>query len=425
VGRHTQSFAVLGLSVVVSACGNPNELGHVRASVVGDMTHASVPFAAYDLALDDACDRGGPNALGRQNMPRWPYLQKVTRSGAEILFTSTREEDFVVDITRPNGEVVKSVKAREDAEASQKYATLGPGHGTQYVAALDELPEAELLCYQVRAGEEAWTTPTGFRLAPNPDAEAPVRFAALGDLGKRTSDQFAVYEQMKKVPVDFVLLTGDIAYDNGKLSEFEQNVFGVYQSMMTKVPFFAASGNHDYNTDDANAFRNVFALFENGGEVGLERWYSFDWGPVHFVVLDTEKYFEEQQAWLKTDLTAHDRPWTIAVLHRPPYSAGSHGSEHAVREAFSPILAEHGVALVLAGHEHDYERTHPQDGVVYVVTGGGGRGTRAVGEEDFTAVSDRVAHFTWIEADARELRMVAIDATGQPFDSMRLQARDP
>lgn len=386
------------------------------------MTHASVPFAAYDVGLDDACDRGGPNALGRQNMPRWPYLQKVTRTGAEILFTSADDRDFVVEVTRPGGEVVTRVKATEDPQAIPEYATLAPARATQYVAALEELPESETLCYQVFAGDEAWTTSTGFRLAPPADTDQPVRFAALGDLGKRTSDQFAVYEQMQKVPLDFVVITGDVAYDNGKAHEFEENVFGVYQAMMTELPFFPASGNHDYNTNDAKAFREVFSLFENGGDVGRERWYSFDWGPVHVVVLDTEKYFEEQQAWLREDLVGHDRPWTIAVLHRPPFSAGSHGSEQSVREAFTPILAEHGVALVLTGHEHHYERTLPQDGVVYIVTGGGGRGTRAVGEEDFTAVSDRVAHFTWIEADARELRLVAVDGTGQPFDSLRLEA---
>ena len=414
---------VLGaLGAAVASCGNPNELGHVRASVVGDMTHASVPFTAYDRALDEACGRGGPSDLGRQKMPRWPYLQKVTRTGAEILFTSTQRRDFEIEVTRASGEVVTRMNASVDTEASDEFATLGSDPVTQYVAALEGLPEGETLCYQVLAGEERWTERTGFRLAPAAGDDQPVRFAALGDLGKRTSDQFAVYEQMQKVPLDFVVITGDVAYDNGKAHEFEENVFGVYQSMMTEVPFFPASGNHDYNTNDAQAFREMFSLFENGGSVGRERWYSFDWGPVHVVVLDTEKYFEEQQAWLREDLVSHDRPWTVAVLHRPPFSAGSHGSEGSVREAFCPILAEHGVALVLTGHEHHYERTVPQDGVVYIVTGGGGRGTRAVGEEDFTAVSDRVAHFTWIEADSRELRLVAIDGTGQPFDSLRLEA---
>lgn len=412
----------MGLGLALASCSNDNELGHLRASVVGDMTHASVPFAAYDLAQDEACGEGGPSALGREKMPRWPYLQKVTQTGAELLFTSYRSEQVAVEITRPNGEVVTTVDAEPDHTATESFSTLGEGKGTQYVASMQDLPAGELLCYRVLAGDEAWTEPTGFRLAPSPDTEEPVRIAALGDLGKRSSDQLAVYEQMKKVPIDFTLLTGDIAYDNGKAFELEENVFGVYREMMAEVPFFPATGNHDYNSDDARPFRRAFALFENGGELGKERWYSFDWGPVHVAVLDTEMYFEEQQAWLEDDLTSHDRPWTIVVLHRPPYSAGSHGAEPEVHDAFTPIFTKHGVDLVLAGHEHHYERTVPLDGVVYVVTGGGGRGTRAVGEEDFTAVSDRVAHFTWIEADSKELRMVAIDATGKPFDSLRLEA---
>jgi hypothetical protein len=89
-----------------------------------------------------------------------------------------------------------------------------------------------------------------------------------------------------------------------------------------------------------------------------------------------------------------------------------------VRNTFTPIFEAHGVPLVLLGHDHNYERTKPIRGVVYVVTGGGGRGTRAVGIADFTAVSDRVAHFVWVEADAASMRLVAIDGTGQAFDSV-------
>ena len=71
--------------------------------------------------------------------------------------------------------------------------------------------------------------------------------------------------------------------------KFEKNFFDVYTRMLRSIPFFVASGNHDYETKNGKPFREVFALFENGGAQGYERWYSFDWGNVHFVVLDTEQ----------------------------------------------------------------------------------------------------------------------------------------
>ena len=92
----------------------------------------------------------------------------------------------------------------------------------------------------------------------------------------------------------------------------------------------------------------------------------------------------------------------------------------SVRKLFQPLMAIQGVDLVLAGHEHNYERIRPIDGVTHVITGGGGRGTRPVGKASFTAFSMRVAHFVHIEANANTLTLHAIDASGQEFDSMRL-----
>jgi len=190
---------------------------------------------------------------------------------------------------------------------------------------------------------------------------------------------------------------------------------------MRNIPFFPASGNHEYHTDDARPFREVFALFENGGPDGIERWYSFDWGQVHVAVIDTEKVGNTQASWLDADLAASDQPWKIVVGHRPPYSSGAHGSNGSVRDTFGPIFERNGVALTLWGHDHDYERTNPINGVTYVVSGGGGVGTRPVGSSDFTAYAEQVAHFVYLEADARELRLWAIDATGKEFDSLVLQ----
>src|SRR5690606_31561937 len=100
------------------------------------------------------------------------------------------------------------------------------------------------------------------------------------------------------------------------------------------------SGNHEYETDDAEPFRDVFVLPENGGPDGLERWYSYDWGDLHVAVLDTEVDFAAQAEWLREDLEKNELPWTIVLLHRPPYTAGDHGADLEVRETFHPIFVE-------------------------------------------------------------------------------------
>ena len=180
------------------------------------------------------------------------------------------------------------------------------------------------------------------------------------------------------------------------------------------LPFYPAAGNHEYHTLDAAPFRAVFALPGPAGE----KWYSYDWGRVHFAALDTEADYATQAAWLDADLAATTRPWKVLYFHKPPYSSGSHGSDRSLRAALAPVLERHGVQLVLAGHDHDYERIAPQGGVQHVVTGGGGVGTRPVGTSSFTELSVDVIHFVHAEVSADQLVLHAIDGTGAEFDSV-------
>ena len=89
-----------------------------------------------------------------------------------------------------------------------------------------------------------------------------------------------------------------------------------------------------------------------------------------------------------------------------------------LRNKLAPLLQRYGVQLVLAGHDHDYERMIPQNGTAYVVTGGGGIGTRPVGRSSFTAFAEDVIHFVYVEVNVDDLVLHAIDAAGREFDSM-------
>ena len=139
---------------------------------------------------------------------------------------------------------------------------------------------------------------------------------------------------------------------------------------------------------------------------------------MHFVALDTEADYATQMTWLEQDLAANQLPWKIIYMHKPPYSSGVHGSDKGLRNKLAPLAEKYGVQLVLAGHDHNYERMKPQNGVAYVVTGGGGIGTRSVGSSSFTAFSLDVIHFVYVEVGVDELTLHAIDATGREFDSM-------
>jgi hypothetical protein len=105
-------------------------------------------------------------------------------------------------------------------------------------------------------------------------------------------------------------------------------------------------------------------------------------------------------------------------MHRPPYSSGEHGSDLKLRALLAPVMEKHHEQLVLAGHDHNYERMKPQNGIQYVVTGGGGKGTRPVGSSSFTALGVDVIHMLDIEVGSDSLVVHAIDGVGKEFDSV-------
>ena len=111
---------------------------------------------------------------------------------------------------------------------------------------------------------------------------------------------------------------------------------------------------------------------EAGGVAsGTEKYYSFDYGNVHLVCLDSELTLRTPASpmwtWLAQDLAANTKDWTLVIWHSPPYSDGSHNSDYEfqlayMRENALPILDAYGVDLVLCGHSHNYERSFLLDG---------------------------------------------------------------
>lgn len=405
-------WGVLGAWILTGSMGgcDPNVSGRLAARRFGAAPDVQVQRLSFDAEMRDACGEHGRAPSMAAELTRRPYLQRTQSDSLRIMWTGLADDACGVDVTRPGGEPVVSVESTVDLDAH-------PADARQHFADISGLESDQLYCYSIRSFDG---TPlmgrAGFRTAPEPGSKVPLAFAAFGDSGYGGSDQAAVFAQLKTVRYDFVLHTGDVAYDAGERSELEEYFFDVYEPMLVSIPTFPVAGNHDYRSDAAAPFREVFSLPENGGEEGRERWYSFDWGQTHFVALDTQQVNEAQVRWLQADLERNALPWTIVYAHNGPYSSGAHGSNQAFRDAFGPLLEAHGVQLVISGHDHHYERTEPIDGTTYIVTGAGGRGTREPSVSSWTAFNLDVLHFVYVTIDGPDLRLHAIDATGQEFD---------
>ena len=234
--------------------------------------------------------------------------------------------------------------------------------------------------YDTLAGGDAahqFTTPPVIGSTPS------TRVWVLGDAGTGSSSQTSVrdafYNWTGARDPNLVLELGDNAYNSGLDSEFQAKVFDIYGSLMKRVPFWSCLGNHE--TNQATSFVDTYPYFsiysfprnaECGGTAsGTEHYYSFDYGNIHFISLDSMTASRATNGamatWLTNDLASTTQTWIVAFWHHPPYTKGSHDSDTEtelvqMRTNILPILEAGGVDLVLGGHSHCYERSYLLDG---------------------------------------------------------------
>lgn len=271
-----------------------------------------------------------------------------------------------------------------------------------------------------RTGEPL-PSPVAGQEVPEPRVEPLARIAVAGDTGTGGEDAFATGEAIADRAAatsayDALVLLGDLVYEDGEADLVDARVrepfAGVLAGGAELVPVL---GNHDYRSGEQGEI-----LCSLGRDAS---WYVDTVGPVRVVVLDTERVDDREQGrWLAETLAAPvpEGTWTVVALHRPPYSAGEHGPDRSVREAWVPLFEEYDVPLVLAGHEHDYQRTDEVDGVTYVVSGAGAK-LRSTGHDELTAVSASTLHFVELLAYRNRLVGHAIDHEGRLVDSFTLR----
>jgi hypothetical protein len=370
------------------------------------------------------CGDGALTMEGTNRITREPYLQSTTTSGSMIAWGSKDARGEVV-LTEPDGKVIKRVAAEYVGERGKEGRRRFAQNTTKPVAAediyvvaakLDNLEPSHLYCYQLFVDGVALTERSPMNTATAPGVKEPTRFVALGDSGTGGLAEHAIADRMTEVPFEFMLFLGDIAYKSGKPEELNGNFFAVYKKLMRYVPVYPAIGNHERRTKEGRPYFDAFVLPD------AERYYSFNWGDVHFVAIDTTHSDSGQLRWLDADLRANKQKWTIVFGHHPMYTNSLRGPQMTVRKAFAKIFTRHKVDLVLTGHEHQYERFKVAD-VNYVVSGGGGgRLTKFYGEKRALKQAT-VHHYLAFEATPTALTMKAIDINGMEIESLKLEKK--
>lgn len=246
------------------------------------------------------------------------------------------------------------------------------------------------------------------------------RIAVAGDTGTRDENERDTVRSMvresRDLPYDGLLILGDLVYEQGDADLARASVTKPFAPVLAQgAELVPVLGNHDIKSGEQGQIMEALGRDSE--------WYAETVGPVRILVLDSNNPADPAQlSWLREQLAAHqpEGTWTIAAMHHPAYSAGVHGSSLDVRRAWSPLFAAAHVPLVLAGHDHDYQRSTPQDGVTYVVSGGGAK-LRPTGRQEFTAVSRSVLHYLDLLVYRNRLVGRAIDERGDLVDQFTLR----
>ena len=308
--------------------------------------------------------------VSAQEIDRGPYLQQGGATSMVLRWRTTEPTETRLEYrSNPDSRVMVYQSSVLTTDHEVKLNDLIPQTRYLYAIAANS---------KVLAGGDA----DHFFVTSPRDGDEPVRIWILGDAGmsgqlERGEDpsQAAVRDAFLKRHTlgdfDFIMMLGDNAYNVGTDQQYQRGFFQPYRSVLRSKVTWLTQGNHDYST---KAYYPVFTLptrGESGGvPSGTEHYYSFEHGNAHFISLNSEArdsaFRSAMIMWLRKDLAAHNKPWTIVFWHHPPYSKGHHDSDDLkdsggrmawMRERIVPILDEAGVDLVFTGHSHSYERS--------------------------------------------------------------------
>ena len=307
-------------------------------------------------------------------LERGPYLQMTTPTSIIVRWRTDLTTDSVVRYGDTPGNLTSSTSLNPNPLVTDHEVTVtGLLPDTRYYYSVGSSGE-------ILSGGD---TDHFFATAPVAGTAKPTRVWVIGDAGTGNSNAAAVRDAYEgatgSATTDLWLMLGDNAYPDGTDGQYQTAVFDFYTTMLRNTVVWPTLGNHDGHTADSatqsGAYYEIFSLPTDSGADGFgsgtEAYYSFDYGNIHFVCL--ESYETDRSAsgammtWLEEDLAANDKEWTIAFWHHPPYTKGSHDSDTEsrlieMRQNALPILESYGVDLVLSGHSHSYERSHLLDG---------------------------------------------------------------
>jgi len=351
-----------------------------------------------------------------------PYLQignSPTGTGLVLLWhTANEDAAWKVEIRKgstwraagtPESTLVEAPAGKPIPAAAGKKAPPPPGPAIDphrvYRAALSGLKSGEEFTYRVsQNGTVVFESTAHARKT----GSHPYRFVTFGDTAQNTPSERAIVYQTSLAKPDFVFIPGDIVYTTGRISEYRNHYFPIFNSdeasattgapLIRSIPTIAAPGNHDTGRPNFQRYPDAMAYFLywdqplngpltaldtknipelNPNDDGRQQFltgaadrfprmanFSFDYGNSHWLVLDSNNYMDwnnpELRAWVKKDLeSAQKATWRFVAFHHPGFNSAKEHFHDQWMRVLSDIFEEEKVDVVFSGHVHNYQRSYP------------------------------------------------------------------
>jgi len=352
------------------------------------------------------------------------------RKGPYLIYPGNNTEMTVL-WQLDSGEVC-SIEWGLDTSYSSGSASV-PEYGTdrQYKHTITGLTPGAKYYYKCNIGAGASTG--SFTAAPS-DSATDVKFLMGGDRqGQSNTDRWEISSGlvnsiMAAEPAyqSVLLFAGDmVGNGDDEVMQDDQwfnRTLASPLEMMAKIPIQSCQGNHE---SSGAGFQKYWPYPYVG-----DRYWSFDYGPVHVAVLNLDEGQEPytpgsaQHNWLTNDLATTSKPFKIILAHHPAWGAGSHGNEADIQTYIHPLAVQYGVQMYVNGHNHNYARA-VVDGIHYVTSGGFGASSYNVNPSaDYVVVAIETMNLQKVDVSGNVMTVTSLDMGETVIDSFQIVASD-
>ena len=303
---------------------------------------------------------------------------------------------------------------------SQQSTEYGNSHQHKYL--ITNLQPGEKYFYRVITSQD--TCKGSFHEAPDTSA-TQIKFFVYGDTRSYPADHDKVAKKIISTYTnnpDFqtmIIATGDYVsngdYESNWDNQFFNRSYKNIQTELANLPYQGCMGNHEHS---GVLFKKYFPY-----PFMSHRYWSFDYGPAHFVIIDQYTDYSSTSAqykWIESDLASTQKPWKFLVFHEPGWSAGGHSNNLNVQRYIQPLCEKYGVPMVFNGHNHYYSRA-VVNGVCHITAGGGGAPLYSPSSNyPYIVATAKKHHFCKVEIKDNLLTFTAIASDGSIIDKFTL-----